>query len=233
VVVRCDGNIFKVRDYQNAIGFPCAVLRVDYSIGGYQRSVLIDAVNQSGLVVWVNSLEVTPVWDARRIERLTTGTLALDMGEVYPCLEQTLAAAASACCNDTGEADARYLDVLNVDGTSETGGDPPETLEWSFHPVPNGARSVRFLNATQDGAPIGVADAATLIIFIAGTPDEYLASGEGFLSSVNNGLTDTSQIIVPVDATHLLIAFPEDTLAGYDSRSWLEWHIGPSNRIAF
>lgn len=233
VVVRCDGNIAKVQDYQDAIGFPCAVLRVDYTIGGYARSVLVDAVNQSGLVVWCKSLEVTPVWDTRRIERLTTGTLATDMGEVFPCMQQVLAAAASACCNDTGEADARYLDVLNIDGTSEGGGDPPSTFEWSFHPVPNGARSVRFLNVTEAGAPIGVADAATLIVFITGTPAAYLASGAGFLSSVNNGLTDTSQIIVPVDATHMLVSFPTGTLAGYDSRTWLEWHLAPSNRIAF
>jgi hypothetical protein len=241
VVVRIDGNIVKLNNTEQ--GFPCAVLRIDYSIGGYSRSVLVDAVNQSALVLWCNSLEVTPQWDERRITRLASE----EMPQSYnPCKEQLLAAAVSATISDVGAANARYLDVLGIDATTEVEepGDPPTVLtrEWSIHPIPNGARAVRFLNATRTTGdpdevfpePVSVADEAALIIFICGTPAEYLATQRGFLESVNNGMTDTSQIMVPVDATHLLVAFDEDSsIDDYDTRSWLEWIIAPDSGVAF
>lgn len=157
-VVRVDGKIqgpAPVDDNDFNVGYPCAVLKVDYSIGGMVRTTLIDAVNQSALVVWAESIEVVAVWDRRRIDRLESFYSGLESTNPGPCLEQLLACAISVSTGDTGAADARYLDVVAWDN-SEAG--------QSVHPIPPGARGVRLLNASDTtGTAVLISDALTAV----------------------------------------------------------------------
>jgi hypothetical protein len=216
IVVRCDGNIINELSSTGDGGFPCAVVRVDYSIGGYSRSVLIDAVNKSALNLWCESVEVTPVWDDRRIERIggyPDGNL--------PCLAQLLAGAVSAEC-DSGAADARWLDAIRVDST--TGGNGSAT-ETSIHPVPHGARGFRFLNAVVSGAMFSVPDETIAVWWTADSPSLF---PQGFVQANINGATDQSIVIAPPVAKYLLLVFPADTISTFDVPAFIEWDMAPN-----
>lgn len=216
VVVRVDGYVSDPHDIDGGTGFPCAMVQVVYSVGGFTREVLVDAVNQSALVVWAESVEVKTVWDLRRLARLAAFQLDSEAAPVLPCASQDIACAISASHDgDTGPADARWLDMMAVDATTET-------LEVSVHDVPNGARGVRFLNGlTTSLTPVRLANLAQYIVF-------SVSKNGGFIESVNNGLTDQSTIAVPVDAKSLAIGFPLGTLATCASPVWLEWVMAPS-----
>lgn len=221
-VVRCDGKLASEVDNDDAPGFPCAVLRVDYSIGGLSKRVLIDAINQSALVLWAESIEVLADWDTRRIARIA----AYDRN---PCKRQLLAAAINSDANigDQGPADARWLDALAVD---QAGTEDPAVPEWSIHPVPEGARGVRFLNALAAGANVETANAAPFIVFSA---LQFASYPTGIVETVINGLTDQSIIIVPPGSRYLFIAFPSGTIAGFDEPAWIEWIMSPNTLPGF
>lgn len=203
VVVRCDGNVVANPNS----GFPCGVNLVRYTVGGYNREVLVEATNQSALVVWAETVDVTARWDRRRIARLNGGV---------PAPQQIVAASISGCeCGDTGAADGRWLDALAIDATSS---DPDE--EASLHVVPNGARGVRFLNGINaDGSIFRAAFTATDILFL---------SNGIVVEAVFNGFTDQSVIMVPATADHLEIVFPLGTLEALGSVAWIEWMLAPS-----
>lgn len=213
VVVRLDGLIHNKKDLAGQLGFPCAVVRVDYAVGGLSRSVLIDAVNQSALPLWAESLEVTPIWDERRISRLASYSVA-------PCVAQQLAAAVSCTVVDTGEASGRYLDVLAADAT--TGEETP--LTWSIHPIPIGARGVRFLNyidGSSAQSSLALADLAAFVI----DADAFIADPtDGLVEAIVVDPPKNSSIIhVPVDAQFLVVAIPTEDFPS--SPAWLEWVI--------
>jgi hypothetical protein len=224
VVIRIDGHITQRFDgFLGNPGFPCGVLNVRYTIGGYVREVLIDAVNQSGLVVWADSVDVKSQWDTRRINRLAT--LGID-GEggflpfVLPCMGQDMACAISSSDDgDTGDADARWLDVIAQDASSE---DP--TSETSIHPIPHGARAFRFLNALVGGVMTGVPELTTIIAFSAEPFDAY---PRGIVELVTNGETDSSMLLVPTGAEWLFLQFPLNTISTFDQPSWIEWIMSP------
>ena len=229
VVIRCDGFVRDIsveRDAGGSVveyGFPCAVLNVRYTIGAYEREVMVDAVNQSALVVWAISVEVTPEWDERRISRL-------DTYDIKPSRDQYLAAAISECCGDEGQADARWLDMIRVDQTVLGPGEA--TFEVSIHPIPNGARGVRFLNATVEGDPVSVPDLAQQVTFV--TDDQaWLTSNTGIVETAVDGLTNQSQIMVPAVARFLIVAFPQGTIETFDTPTWLEWILSPVSGVAF
>jgi hypothetical protein len=212
-VVRIDGIIRDQLDESKAPGFPCAMVSVQYSIGGLARRVLIDAVNQSALVVWAESIEVLAAWDERRVTRLAAQS-------VKPCREQQVAAAINSdeTVGDTGPADARWLDVLNADSTTDT-------VEWSIHEIPTGARGVRFLNALVSGANFETANKANFIAFSADTFASYPA---GLVELAIDDLTDQAVVIVPTGARYLFIQFPSGTVASFDEPSWIEWIMAPA-----
>jgi len=211
MVIRIDGNVIDENDKNGAKGFPCAMVQVRYSIGGYVREVFIDATNQSALTVWAETIEVQALWDPRRIARL------LAQYSVLPDLSQMVAAAISGCeCGDTGIADARWLDVLNGDTVGET-------TVISLHPVPNGARGVRFLNGIAGGAIVRMANVATMINFYASKSVEANA----FVETANNNVTDQAIINVPTTARLLAITLPDSTLDDLDSPAFIEWVMAP------
>lgn len=214
-VVRIDGKIVDQLGEDGTAGFPCVVARVDYSIGGLAKTVYIDCQSQSALVLWCESVEVLAYWDERRITRLATAN-------TLPCQKQTVAAAINSEANvgDTGPADARWLDMLSADQTTE---DP--AAEWSIHPIPEGARGVRFLNALASEANVKTADVATFIVFSACTFDKYPS---GLVETAINGFTDQSVIIVPPGARYLFIAFPSGTIGNFDVPAWIEWIMAPN-----
>jgi hypothetical protein len=214
-VVRVDGKIVNQLAEDDSAGFPCVVARVDYSIGGLAKTVYIDCQSQSALVLWCESLEVTATWDERRVTRLATFNQ-------LPCRKQMVAAAINSEANvgDTGPADARWLDMLSADETTE---DP--AAEWSIHPIPEGARGVRFLNALASEANVQTADVATFIIFSACTFNKYPS---GLVETAINGFTDQSVIIVPPGARYLFVAFPVGTIGDFDVPAWIEWIMAPN-----
>jgi len=216
VVVRVDGYVSDQHDINGSQGFPCAMVQVIYRVGGFTREVLVDAVNQSALVVWAETVEVKSIWDKRRIARLAAFEFDEESAPVLPCISQDIACAISAWHDgDTGAADARWLDMIAIDATTDT-------LEISTHVVPNGARGVRFLNGlTTAFVPVRLANLAQFIVFATGP-------NGGFIESVDNGLTDQSTIAVPVCAKMLSIAFPLGTLATCASPVWLEWIMAPA-----
>lgn len=218
-VVRCDGILVKQTDESGSAAFPCACLSVRYTIGGLTKEVLVDALSQSALTVWAESIDVEPVWDDRRISRLAAQS-------VTPASEQLLGAAinSNAGAGDVGAADARWLDVLNVDVTGE------DDSEWSIHPIPEGARGVRFLNALASGANLSTADTATIIAFSA---DSFPSYPTGLVELAIDGITDQSIIIVPACARFLFVKFPAGTIAGFDVPSWIEWILAPSTLPGF
>lgn len=217
VVIRTDGIL---TDQGTAGGIPCGVLAVRYTIGGLKRNVLVDALKQNALVVWAESVDVEPVFDARRIERLSRYS-------VDPCPKQQVAAAitSGAGHGDSGAADARWLDVLALDAT-----EPESNNEWSIHPIPDGARGVRFLNALVSGANYETADKATFIVFSACSFPVYPT---GLVETVINGLTDQSIILVPAGASWLFVQFPAGTFAGFDEPPFIEWILAPSTPVGF
>lgn len=214
-VVRCDGNFKTQLDEDGAPGFPCAVLRIDYSIGGLSRRVLIDAVGQSALVLWAESIEVLANWDERRITRLATA-------DRHPWAEQAVAASinSDATVGDVGAADARWLDMLSNDAGTD---DHPE---WSIHEIPAGARGVRFLNALVGGANVATASLADFIVFSADSFDNYPT---GIVETAINGFTDQSVIMVPPGARYLFVEFPGGTIASLDEPTWIEWIFSPNS----
>jgi len=222
VVVRVDGNITNQLDINGVGGIPCAMVDIRYTIGGYVRNILIDAVNQSALTLWAESVDVTGVWDTRRIERIAS----VDQGNL-PCIGQQVAASISACeCGDTGAADARWLDAIHHDG--DTGGnEDPDAKEWSIHPIPPGARGVRFLDALIDGATASVPSATIDIVWSATTFDQY---PKGFIQANTNGATDTSILIAPPCARFLFISFLTSTsfFSGLDVPTFIEWIMAPN-----
>ena len=237
VVIRVDGII---QDIAGAIpddpdepipyGIPCALVRIRYTIGGFQRSVLVDAVNQSALTVWAESVDVEGLWDERRIKRILTAA----SGPWFPCKRQQVAVAISAAeVGDQGAADARYLDVLSVDFPPDEGGD-----EVCIFPVPAGARGFRFLDAYATGsagpnAPVvNVPTIATTIAFVFARFQDVLATGLGspppFLEVLTNGPTDTCINMVPVGAQTLVVVLPAGTIAGFDFPAYIEWILAPN-----
>lgn len=211
MVIRIDGNVIDENTEEDTKGFPCGMVQVRYSIGGYVREVLIDATNQSALTVWAETIEVQAIWDTRRIARLLT------QYSVLPDLSQMVAASISGCeCGDTGIADARWLDVLagDVEG---------ETTIISLHPVPNGARGVRFLNGIAGGAIVRMANTATFINFYASKAIE----ANSFVETANNNVTDQAIINVPTTARLLAITLPDSTLDDLDSPAFIEWVMSP------
>lgn len=218
-VIRCDGYTNKQTDEDGNAGFPCACLSVRYTIGGLTKSVLVDAIGQSALTVWAESIDVEPVWDERRIARLAAQSVA-------PWSEQTLAAAINSDSSggDYGAADARYLDVLNVDSTDD------DDNEWSIHPIPEGTRGVRFLNALVGGANYETADKANFIAFSADTFPNYPV---GLIELAINGESDQSIIIVPACARFLFIQFPSGTVGSFDTPAWIEWVMAPNTLPGF
>lgn len=217
VVIRVDGYVSNQSDINGDVGFPCAIVQVIYRVGGFTREVLVDAVNQSALVVWAESVEVKSVWDLRRIARLAAISNGESPSPIFPCISQDIACAISACdCGDTGAADARWLDMLSpIAGESD---------EISLHVVPNGARGVRFLNGIASGAIVRMANTATFINFYASKAPEANA----FVETANNNVTDQAIINVPTTAQLLAITFPSGTLESLDSPSWIEWVMSPA-----
>lgn len=220
VVIRCDGVLVdqaSARDAQHqqtAPGFPCAVLEIRYTIGGLTKKVLVDAGGQSALTVWAESVDVVPIWDERRIARIADS--------IDPCLEQLLGAAINSdeIHGDSGAADARWLDAIHQDVDEGEG-----ELEWSIHPIPEGARGMRFLNALLDEDNLSVADATTFVAWSADKFDDY---PNGLVQLNINGATTTSIVIVPTVARYLFLAFPSGTIGQFDVPAWIEWIMAPA-----
>lgn len=228
-VVRCDGAI-KEEDTDQTSGrggFPCAVNLVRYTIGGMTKTVKVDTVGQSALVVWAESIDVTAIWDQRRIDRLATlpdGTNE----DTLPCSTQIVAATINSDQDDgdTGPADARWLDAIKVDATSGEGPD----LEWSIHPIPDGARGLRFLDVLVNGAMTSVPGLTTIIAWSTDTFNRYPT---GVVQLNTNGATDTSILIAPPLARYLFLAFPLNTISTFDIASWIEWIMAPQTLPGF
>jgi hypothetical protein len=226
VVVRIDGHITNqlTDDGDFQAGWPCGVVNVRYTIGGYVKNVLIDATNQSGLVLWAESVDVTAVWDTRRITRLSNNNA---------CIGQQVAASISACeCGDTGAADARWLDVLALDATTGSSESPPTFFDWSIHPIPPGARGLRFLDALVGQLTFSVPSATVNIVWSADTFDNYPG---GFIQANTNGATDTSILIAPPCAKFLFISFLHggNFFSNLDCPTFIEWIIAPSTLPGF
>lgn len=222
VVIRCDGVLVDeaaTRDAQHQLatpGFPCAVLEVRYTIGGLTKKVLVDALSQSALSVWAESVDVEPVWDTRRIARIADS--------IAPCQEQLLAATANSNqgVGDTGIADARWLDAIHQD-FDEGEADP----EWSIHPVPEGARGVRLLNAVIDGDVVLLNTITERIEFSA---DSFQQRPNGVIEYFvgSGGVPSTSIIIVPACSRFLFIGFNSGTIETFESPAWIEWIMAPA-----
>jgi hypothetical protein len=213
-VVRIDGIIRDQLDESKAPGFPCAMVSVQYSIGGLARKLLVDCVGQSALVLWAESIEVLAAWDERRVTRLAEYS-------VKPCREQQVAAAINSdeTVGDTGPSDARWIDVLALDELGEF------SEEWSIHPIPNGARGVRFLNALAGGANVRTANLSTQILF---SSSQWANRPTGVVETAINGFTDQSVIIVPAGAIYMFVQFPAGTFATFDTAPWVEWIMAPN-----
>lgn len=208
-VIRCDGRL----QDKEPVGYPCGVLRIDYSIGGFQvQTCYIDCVNQSALVVWANSIEVIPVWDERRIERLAAFFNGLEVENPGIISEQKVAA--SITVEDTGVADARWLDVITFNNTDDA---------TSIHPIPPGARGCRFLNSTLSGsgdiAPIS--DYLTRIRWAATADDSTT-----FNIHQDAVPSDSCALDVPAGTTHLFLDFTAID-ATLTTPFWVEWIMSP------
>lgn len=211
VVIRTDGIITEDAD---GGGIPCGVLAIRYTIGGLKRQVLVDPLKQNALVVWAESVDVEPVWDDRRINRLAQYS-------VNPCNVQQVAAAISSSGEhgDSGAADARWIDVLALDETLD------DDTEWSVHPIPDGARGVRFLNALVNDANFATADQATKILF---SSTKFANLPTGVIETAIDGITDQSIILVPSGAQFMFVQFPAGTFDSFDTAPWVEWMLSPS-----
>jgi hypothetical protein len=226
VVIRCDGHIVDEQCEQGLGvhngGLPCGMVNVRYTIGGYVREVLIDATNQSSLTVWAETVDVTAIWDRRRIVR--TGN---------PCKKQIVAASCSVCeCGDTGPADARWLDALALDATTGSPEDPDTFVQWSIHPIPPGARGLRFLDALVSGVMFSVPGATSIIAWSADTFARY---PDGIIQLNTNGATDTSILIAPPCARFLFLGFPGAStfFEIIDEPTFIEWIIAPNTLPGF
>jgi len=224
VVIRCDGNIVDESSPDSAFGggIPCGVVSVRYSIGGYVREILVDATNQSSLTVWAETVEVRALWDRRRITR--TG---------IPCQKQIVAASCSAAeVGDQGPADARWIDALFPDATTGSPEDPATFNQWSIHPIPQGARGVRFLDALVAGAMFSVPGATRIIAWSADTFARY---PDGLIQLNTNGATDTSILIAPPCARFLFLAFPgaSSFFDNLDEPTFIEWIMAPQTLPGF
>lgn len=214
VVIRCDGTIKDQRGPTQSAGYPCGVLEVRYAIGGLEKTTLVDAVSQqSALTVWAQSVDVTPVWDTRRIQRLA------NLG-FEPCRSQLIGAAINSNqgAGDVGAADARWLDVINTDSDDET-------TEFSIHPIPDGARGLRFLDTLVSGVMTSV---PALTSMIAWSADNFNNFPTGCIQFNTNGATDTSILIAPPLARFLFLGFPTDTIGSFDIPSFIEWIMAPA-----
>lgn len=224
-VIRCDGKLEDQAASRNAqgklltAGFPCAVLAVRYTIGGITQQVLVDAGGQSALTVWAESIDVVPVWDTRRIKRISN--------YIEPCLAQTLAATINSGVDagDTGPSDARWLDAIASDATTGDAG-----KEWSIHPIPAGARGFRFLDVLVAGVMTSVPGLTVDIVWSTDTFDQY---PNGFVQCNTNGATDTSILIAPPLARYLFLSFPFNTLVTFDTPSFIEWIMAPATLPGF
>jgi hypothetical protein len=234
-VVRCDGwiqqRIGNLAQNLTETGFPCGVLRVDYSIGGYQRSVMVEAVNQSALVVWAETIEVSKVWRRDRINTLSNWFETVKgggEGNPWPglCISQRVGTAISLDDRggDTGEADARSWDIIPF-----TNIDPPDPQPFIFE-IPAGARALRLLNGTDDsGGLVPFSDFLTTIAWI-NNPNLLSAPALGQSAVYQDKVpTDTCALEVPPNATHLLLAYTVDTLETEMAMPFIiEWVLAPA-----
>jgi len=230
VVIRVDGfveDIAVTRDASGEVseyGFPCGVMNVRYTCGGRTQEVLVDAVNQSALTVWAESVECTPQWDKRRIQRLG------DIDNIKPCRSQYLVAAISACPTDTGASDARYLDVIKSDVTVDIDGD---TFEVCILPIPAGARGIRLLNS-KTPEKLQNEDVLSDVEFFAFVtdPNAFIVAGEGwveaFISTDFNMPSSTSVIIVPPVARFALLYFATADFESIQLPCFAEWILSPN-----
>lgn len=229
VVIRCDGHVIDATGSNASAptepGNACAVIRVRYTIGGYSREVIVDAVNQSSLVIWAVTVEAMAIWDRTRIAALQTWYDALGESSVFqggPCQSQIVAAAISACeCGDEGNADARFLQVLQ--GVT----DDVESVE-----IPPGARAVRFLNGTLD-------DDGSAVIFqtlVTGPGSNGIAWGLSGISpfihrtdvtAMGPGATALATF-VPIPAGSTILTIGWGTVPDLSGPLWLEWIYSPT-----
>lgn len=225
-VVRCDGWVQDSRGHidQRKVGFPCAVLQVDYAIGGWNKSVRIDAVNQSALVVWAESIEVRQVWDTTRIARLES--FYEISANTWPgaCLAQRVAAGITV--DDCGPADARYWDIMPF-ANGGVKGDITETLLE----IPLGARAIRMLNGSaNDGSIIPFND---LLTRIAWTDDARTLGGEHAIIYQDTIPSDSCCIDVPPVATHVKLQYTTDNLGSEPATPFIvEWIISPEYKVS-
>jgi hypothetical protein len=117
-----------------------------------------------------------------------------------------------------GPADARWLDVINVD-------DDDETTEFSIHPIPDGARGVRFLDTLVNGVMYSTLGATQLVAWSADTFDNFPI---GVVQVNANTAADTGILIVPPLARFLFIAYPSGTISTFDIPAFIEWIIAPA-----
>jgi len=232
--VRCDGYIQRWNNNDgDEQGFPCAVLRIDYSIGGFQlggssgeatptlapamRSLYVDAVNQSIVSLVATTIEVVPVWDQRRIARLTAFYEGLSEGAFSgPAKQQILAAAIDA--NDYGPADARWLDVVAWSNEESTG--------VSTHPIPPGARACRVLNATSTAGAVVLASSQLSAIQWAAYPDPTITTKYIHQDCI----PDCNCILdVPAGASYLFLRWAQDDEVNLGGPFWVEWLISPKS----
>jgi hypothetical protein len=185
---------------------------------------MVEAVNQSALVVFAESIEVTKVWDRERIERLETWYA--EQGDEWAgmCITQRVAAAITLELG--GDiADARRWDIVPFTNLGEDGDITPFTFE-----IPAGARAIRFLDG-NDGTGelipfndflvnIGWAN-ATAEVF-AGTPGPQVVVYQDRVP------TDSCALDVPPNATHIVLAY--ETTAMEENLALpfiIEWVIMP------
>jgi hypothetical protein len=208
MVVRVDGLIKNALDSQGASGFPCGVALVRYTIGGLTREIMVDAVTESGLTVWAESIDVTAVRDEVRIARLAASV----SGAVLPCTEQAIAAAISGCeCGDTGFTNARYLDMVNL-----VDSDAAQVVAFK---VPPNARVLRLLN-TLDNA------GAVLDWFgshVIGLQFWAIAPGVGLIEAVK---PPKASVAVPADARFMTFNVNATGSDTAEQPIWVEWIMG-------
>lgn len=218
-VIRCDGWVQSNKGnlQQSGIGFPCGVLKVDYAIGGYNRTTLIEAVNQSALVVWAESIEVTKVWDIDRFNALKTWWEGQENNFPGMSLEQRVAVAISLDDRggDTGEADARHWDVVSFKNAPIT----------SSHRIPDGARALRLLDGSTGSDAIAPFSDYLTGIKWSDQPDGFNQIGSIlYQDPIPDG---NCALEVPPVATHLHLTyatFTTDIAAPFI----IEWVLAPA-----
>ena len=234
-VVRCDGWIQQVignlasgnPGFQSEHGFPCGVLRVDYSIGGYQRSVMVECINQSALVVWAESIEVTKLWNRPRFDTLQEWFTVT--GDDFPgmCINQRVAAAISLDDRggDTGEADARYWDIIPFNNTEASASDASYLFE-----IPAGARALRLLDGSDNGVLIPFDTYLTGIGWATtAKPAALVTAGPMGILYQDKVPTDSCALEVPPNATHLILAYTPVAEGPMPTLPFLiEWVLAPA-----